>query len=379
MNTWLKRLTVAALAAVMILTTLGTAAAQGPGGGPETEPPIGPQRPGERVAALFLMRLHDATGFTLEDLQARREEGLTIADLYRENGLDPDAAAEEVKTQISAEIEQAVADGRLTQEQADRFLSGLDEAIEHALNSPEALAGGLRGVAERVHQARERAAEMLENSLVGTVAEMSGADPREIVQAWREAGTLSAVIEAHGLSVDDVVSATEAKITEKVNEAVSKGRLSEEQATQALDGLHDRLTERVDGPFVRMPGEALRERVKGRAGELVDMTLVGVLAEMAGVDVRDLFTPPTLAEIAAERGIDTDAVVSEAEARITERVNQWVEEGKLTEEQAAQILDGLHDRLAERMSQPIGMRVRPEERISRLGPQNASAQQAATE
>ena len=371
MNTWLKRLTVAALAAVMILTTLGTAAAQGPGGGPGAEPPTGgPQRPGEFVFGMFLQRLHDATGLTLEDLQARRDEQITLADIFRENGLDPDAIAAEVKTEITSKIEQAVTDGRLTQEQADQMLEGLDDAIDRALNTPEALRAGMRGLIERGRQARQRAAEMLSHSLVGTVAEMTGAEPQDIVKEWREAGTLAAVIEAHGLSVDDVVSATEAAITEKVNETVAEGKLSEEQAAQILDGLHDRLTERVNSALPEVVGQA-----RERAGELVDMTLVGVIAEMAGVDIRDLYTPPTLAEIAAQNGVDVDAAVSEAEARITERVNQWVAEGKLTEEQAAQILEGLHDRLTERMNQSIGQNIRP--RGGRVGGFGGPAAQPA--
>ena len=368
MNTWLKRLTVAALAAVMILTTLGTVAAQGPGDdGPQAQPPVGPQRPGEHVLDLFLQRLHDATGITLEDLQARREERLTVADLFRENGLDPEAIAEDVKAQITAEIEQAVSEGRISQENADRLLEGLDDAVDRALNTPEALRDGLRGLIERAQQARERAAEMLSRSLLGTVAEMAGADPHDILQEWREAGSLAVVIEAHGLSVDDVVSATESAITDKVNESVAEGKLTEERAAQILDGLHERLVERVNGaPLARVA--AARER----AGDLVDMMLIGVIAEMAGVEPRDLFAPPTLAEIAAENGVDVETAVAEAEARITERVNQWVEEGKLTEEQAAQILDGLHERLVERMNKPLGQNIRPNGgRIGGFGAPNA--------
>ncbi len=369
MNTWLKRLTVVALAAVMILTTLGTVAAQGPGNGPDTQSP-GP-RPGEHVLGALLQHLQEATGLSVEELRAQREEGMTFADLFRENGLDPETVAADVKAQLTTEIEQAVADGRITQEQADQWVAGLDEAIDRVLNSPEALGAGLRNLQERARQARERTAEMLSRSLIGTLAEMSGVEPRDLMREWVEAGSLATVIEAHGLSVDDVVSATEAKITEKINEAVSEGKMTEEQATQALDGLHDRLVERVNGAPLQVIAQ-MRER----AAELVDMTLVGVIADMAGTDVRDLFTPPTLAEIAAENGVDAEAAVAEAESRITERVNQWVAEGKLTEEQAAQILDGLHDRLTERMNQPIGQNARPSGRLGGVGAQSPAQQGA---
>jgi len=78
---------------------------------------------------------------------------------------------------------------------------------------------------------------------------------------------------------------------------------------------------------------------------------------MAGVEpgelVREAVTPPTLAEIAESYGLDADAIISTAEGRITDEVNQMVADGKIDEARAAELLDGLHDRLVNRFNAPL--------------------------
>jgi len=65
----------------------------------------------------------EALGMTVEELQAAREEGKSMADLLEEQGL----TAAEVRTALQAAyedaIQQAVSDGVITQEQADLILS----------------------------------------------------------------------------------------------------------------------------------------------------------------------------------------------------------------------------------------------------------------
>jgi hypothetical protein len=98
---------------------------------------------------------------------------------------------------------------------------------------------------------------------------------------------------------------------------------------------------------------AIRERIQTR----VEDSLLGVIAEMAGVDVKDLLqeatTPPTLADIATAHGLDPDAIIAAAETRITEDIHQAVTDGKITQARADEFLAGLHDRLVDRFNQPF--------------------------
>lgn len=65
----------------------------------------------------------EALGLTVEELAAARDEGTHIYDLAEEQGIDMDTLMTAVSEARTAAIEQAVADGLLTQEQADLLLS----------------------------------------------------------------------------------------------------------------------------------------------------------------------------------------------------------------------------------------------------------------
>ncbi len=62
-------------------------------------------------------------GLTVEDLAAARDEGTRIYDLAEEQGIDMDTLMTAVSEARTAAFDQAVADGLLTQEQADLLLS----------------------------------------------------------------------------------------------------------------------------------------------------------------------------------------------------------------------------------------------------------------
>jgi hypothetical protein len=62
-------------------------------------------------------------GLTVEELAAARDEGTRIYDLAEEQGIDIDTLMTAVSDARTAAFEQAVADGLLTQEQADLLLS----------------------------------------------------------------------------------------------------------------------------------------------------------------------------------------------------------------------------------------------------------------
>ncbi|GIV80758.1 MAG: hypothetical protein KatS3mg051_0112 [Anaerolineae bacterium] len=63
--------------------------------------------------------------------------------------------------------------------------------------------------------------------------------------------------------------------------------------------------------------------------------------------------PPTLGEVIASYGLDQDAVIAEAEARLTEEINQRVADGSLTQDEADELLAGLHDWLVNRLDAPF--------------------------
>lgn len=92
----------------------------------------------------------DQFGLDKETVKAGFEADKSLAEIAAENGVDVD---EIVKVMVDAKterIEQAVADGKLTQEKADEILAELETKIEEKLNTkpserPEHHEGSKRG------------------------------------------------------------------------------------------------------------------------------------------------------------------------------------------------------------------------------------------
>lgn len=195
-------------------------------------------------------------------------------------------------------------------------------------------------------------------ALMQEVSDVTGLELTDILPDLRGGVTLGEFLTEQGVDPQTVTDAVKADLTDEVNAAVAEGNLSQERADALLENLDAALDRAMNEPY----NGGLRDRLQERLHERVDASLLGVLAEMAGVEprelMRDALTPPTLAEIAEENGIDINAVIAAAETRITEEVNQAVADGSMTQEEADELLAGLHDRLTERVNSPLRLNLR---------------------
>lgn len=69
-------------------------------------------------------------GLTQEELMEKMQEDTTLVDIAAEQGLSEEEFKDALLVAMTAEIEQQVSDGTLTQEQADAMLEQLQEMIE---------------------------------------------------------------------------------------------------------------------------------------------------------------------------------------------------------------------------------------------------------
>ena len=114
---------------------------QAPGGETTTLPFSGRalrHGPGANVAQAAA----DVLGITVEELRAEMEAGQTsILGVAEGRGLDPAQFTADVTAIVRADIEEALANGEIDQEMADRLLDDLDEHVANALASTR-LKGG---------------------------------------------------------------------------------------------------------------------------------------------------------------------------------------------------------------------------------------------
>ena len=88
----------------------------------------------------------EATGLTVDEVIAALQDGQTFAQIAEAEGIDPQVIVDAFVAERAALLEQAVADGRLTQEQVDLMLEAMAEHLIEQLESswmrlPEGAAG----------------------------------------------------------------------------------------------------------------------------------------------------------------------------------------------------------------------------------------------
>lgn len=118
----------------------------GPRGGKfNTMPGRGSMMNGSQISPFDVAA--EVLGMPVNDLLTELQSGKTLADVAQEKGVDPQAIADAFLAQHSEWLAEAVADGRLTQAQADdmqeRAQSMIDAMLDHAM--PFGGRGGARG------------------------------------------------------------------------------------------------------------------------------------------------------------------------------------------------------------------------------------------
>jgi hypothetical protein len=88
-------------------------------------------RGGESLVGMFAEELD----MSVQDLFAELQEGKTLAEIASENDVDAQAIADAYLAQLEENLTQAVADGKITQNQADWMLQQATESVPDQLNS----------------------------------------------------------------------------------------------------------------------------------------------------------------------------------------------------------------------------------------------------
>ena len=128
---------------------LGVVYAQGPN--PERTPqagcPLVPRcgAPGWRWAVCMVQTWADALGMKVEDLTAALREGETVAELAEAQGVKVEDLVAKAVAARKDVLQQAVEEGRLTQEQADALLEQMQERMTENLQNGTCAPGMGRG------------------------------------------------------------------------------------------------------------------------------------------------------------------------------------------------------------------------------------------
>jgi len=135
-----------------------------------------------------------------------------------------------------------------------------------------------------------------------------------------------------GIGQDELKTAIEETQNEMIDEGVAEGRLTEEQA--------ERLKERIEergflGPLDRF---GIRAHVRGQVGGLTVEAAATVLDVELDELLDELKDGKTMAEVAEDQGMSVEQFTEALLSQVKAQLDGLVAEGKLTQEQADQIL-----------------------------------------
>jgi polyhydroxyalkanoate synthesis regulator phasin len=170
------------------------------------------------------------TGLTASEIVQTVRDGSTLAEAITASGGDVQSVTNQAVTVLTDAINQAVADGKITQERADQMITNLPETISNALN------GELR------QEAGER---MVLRGVMRLAAEETGLSAQEIAEQMRTGKSLATVLTENGVDVTAFITTAVTQADERLDQAVENGRITQERADEMLAEFQARLTEKI--------------------------------------------------------------------------------------------------------------------------------------
>ena len=172
-------------------------------------------------------------------LSPSEESRAVVEDAAKQLGVDPAKLSDALRQALENRIDEAVEDGRLTEEQGQAMKQRIEAADFPLFGGP---GFGHRGFAHRGFRD------------LGAAAAFLGVDEEALQVRLRDGDTLAEVAKDEGKSVDGLVSAIVAATTTRLDEAVAAGRITKAQLDEIVAGLEERTTAIVNGDFPAFKG-----------------------------------------------------------------------------------------------------------------------------
>ncbi len=176
-------------------------------------------------------------GMTAQDLTTQLRAGKTLAELAQAKGVSQDAVKQAIANAEKAEVDAAVAAGRLTADQATQAKQQIDQRVA-ALDLTKPGLGFGRGPALGGGPVGPKGGKGGPGGIggvdmLGAVAQALGMTTQDLTAQLRAGKTLAELAQAKGVSQDAVKQAIANAKKAEVDAAVTAGRLTADQAAQA--------------------------------------------------------------------------------------------------------------------------------------------------
>jgi hypothetical protein len=170
-----------------------------------------------------------------------------IADILGITVEEYNSAVETAESQV---IDEAIADGWLTEEQAKQMQERLEQ------NDGFAGPGMGRGSGMGPGMGQLGTPQIEHDSFLSVAAELLGLSETDLQSAMQEGKTTAELAEEKGVDAQEIVDEYVARYTEQLNQAVQSGDITQGQADSMLENATQRATDQLENAFAgRMMGE----------------------------------------------------------------------------------------------------------------------------
>lgn len=186
-----------------------------------------------------------ASGLDAELFRAGFAEDKTVNAILEENGLDAAAVKQTVLDDLQERLDTAVANGRLTAEQASTTLERASSRLD-----------SLMSTAPDDFPRRPLLTRWLARTIVEQAAEAIGVDPVALANALRDGQSVADVALENGVDPQQVIDALAAEAYDRIDAKADRGGWDEERVAERKARALERITAFVhDGPHRGDGGE----------------------------------------------------------------------------------------------------------------------------
>ncbi len=192
--------------------------------------------------------------------------------------------------------------------------------------------------------------KLLGPGIIEEVIKRLGLDEDELKTAWENGQTLLEFAESKGITKEKLVQTFKDVITEKLDELLSEGKITETEKANFFSDLDTRIEDFITKtpPFGRGKGEMPPgEPPFGKGFFLDEKGLMEEVLTKLNLTVEDFQNArkegKSLLEFAESKGITKENLVAVVKEVVTNKVNQLVTDGKMTEDEKTKFLENLDD------------------------------------
>ncbi|MGC5326158.1 hypothetical protein [Brevibacillus sp. SYSU BS000544] len=273
--------------------------------------------PWENQELLTLLSL-DATA-----LQTEFQAGKSLADIAKAKGVAVEKVVELLVKQHEAQLETAVKDGKLTQEQATQMKEKMTERITDMVNNTHPK--GFKDVKMWGHGFKDNK----------ELFDLLKLDAEKLQTELKAGKSLAEIAKAQGIAVEKVVELLVKQHEAQLETAVKDGKLTQEQATKMKEKMTERVTSMVNNTHPK--GDGIGKGWGKGHGLWNDAELLALLKLDAEKLQTELKAGKSLAEIAAAQGVTKEVLSQFLTKQFESKLDEAVKAGKITQEKATTI------------------------------------------